>query len=126
MPRRENSREAQSDPSRGVADIPNSALRKEMIQKAAIALEHLDKERAGLKLQIKAINEDRKEIYERLTNDLGVDRKTMEFVINHLVRPEEPIRDAIHDCLREVWEALRPGEQLDWLTGLSEAVERKS
>jgi uncharacterized protein (UPF0335 family) len=103
-----------AEPPEGGA-ISNSAARKEIIQKAAAQIGHLDREIDGHKLQIKTIREDLKDIFAKLKDDLGLDRKFIEFTIKNLINPEEAVRNAIQDTIREVYEALHHGEQMDLL-----------
>lgn len=93
----------------------NSAIRKEMIQKAAVAYNHLMREIEGHQVHIKACREDLKEIFDKLDNDINIDRKFFEWTIKNLIAPEEAVREANQDNVREVFEAMAPTEQLDWL-----------
>lgn len=93
----------------------NSAIRKEMIQSAAVRYRHLMQEIEGHKIHIKACRDDIKEFMDKLKDDIGIDRKFFEWTIKNLIEPEEVVRDAIQDTIHEVFEALSPGQQLDWL-----------
>ena len=88
-------------------DQHNSAARGDSIRKAHRELLTLESDRTE-------INESMREIRNTLKADIGIGLGRFD-AIRKLIALEDDERSKAQDDLREAWEALMPGQTLDWV-----------
>lgn len=120
MPRKATTETAKAT-SGEVSHFAQVAVRQEMIQKAVSEINKIDQKIDKLKTQMAECREDKKSIFEGLSDNLGLHRKAVEWTIKSLLSPTMEVRDGTLDTIREVYETMRPGEQLDWLDATAKA-----
>jgi septal ring factor EnvC (AmiA/AmiB activator) len=88
--------------------------RQDRIRKAHKEISALETEIEGLKARTKGLNKSIGDVFRKIESHLGIKRKDLQ-AIRRLISLEDDDRAETEDSLRECYEALRPGEQLDWL-----------
>lgn len=93
--------------SEATVSLSNSAERAKIIQECAQAMR-------GIHSQRKDLNEEAGEIRERIKN-LGMPVKAWEATLRVVDMDDEAARDAFMDGMRESFQALKPGQSVDFL-----------
>lgn len=95
--------------------LANVGNRKAILQKAASEIRALQSEAEGHRAKIKGLNKSVGDVFRKIKSDLGIKRKSFEAIMELIDLPEEDFGQTV-DEYREVYEALKPGEQMDWLS----------
>lgn len=93
----------------------NVSNRRTVLQQCCAEIRTLGAQANALAEQKKGINKQIGDVFRRIKSELGIKRKSVEAIMG-LVDLKDEERNETLDELREVYEALRPGEQLDWIS----------
>ena len=110
VPQQEQHEEQQPDDATRQHNIGN---RRTVLQQCCAEIDRLETEAASLREKVKGVNKQIGDTYRRIKSELGISRENAELV-RRIVALEDEERDEALDQVKEVYEALRPGEQLDF------------
>lgn len=103
----------------------NSAARAYLIRKAAGGIRSLESRRDALREEVKGFNKQISDIFRGMKTDLAMNRGDAEFALRLLALESED-RNSTLDTLKEMVEALLPGETVDWVKAGQRANERQA
>lgn len=102
----------------GFVPPPNTGARAETVREAITAIDHIERQISDLKADIKAI------IETQIVADLGIKKRDFA-LMRKLYAIDSGERDTLFDAIRECFDALGCGEQLDWLGALDREAPTK-
>jgi uncharacterized protein (UPF0335 family) len=114
--------DAEQDESRATTMGHNAKARRTMLREAHANLNKLEAKIEALNVQKRGLSKECADIYREIKSDLGIAREDLE-AVRRLVGLGKDERDASITNLQEAFAALRPGEQLSFLSADEDRID---